>query len=287
MMQDRIHVVVDTISVANETPLRDDPRCHVLRLLARHGREEWWDGERTLEEMFAMVEKSGQLPGTSQPPVGVIHQLFSELARSGRKIIYIAVDSVLSGTFQTASMVAKQVMNEIKGADIRCVDGLTAACPLSGMALEVLRKADAGVEDMDELEAYAKDLALRTETYFTVRTLDYLQKGGRIGAVGALVGNILGIRPIVHLDKEGKLLIADKARTRKKVIQRMVEMACSHDPIEAIFVAHAVTPAEAEALAQQMRERYPEVPVMATSIGTVLAAHLGPGALGVFVRRRA
>ena len=174
-MQDKIHVVVDTIAVSNETPLKDDPRCHVLRLIARHGNEEWWDGDRSLEEMFAMVEKTGQLPGTSQPPVGYIHDFFAKIAEEGKKIIYIAVDSVLSGTYQTCCMVAKQVMKEIKGADIRVVDGLTAACPLSGMAMEVLRKADEGVEDMDELEAFARDCALRTETYFTVKTLDYLQ----------------------------------------------------------------------------------------------------------------
>lgn len=286
-MQDKIHVVVDTIAVSHETPLNDDPRCHVLRLITRHGNEEWWDGERSLEEMFAMVEKTGQLPGTSQPPVGYIHELFANLAKEGKKVIYIAVDSVLSGTYQTCCMVAKQVMSEIKGADIRCVDGLTAACPLSGMAMEVLRLIDSGVEDMDKLEAFARDCALRTETYFTVKTLDYLQKGGRIGAVGALVGNILGIRPIVHLDREGKLLIGDKARTRKKVLKRMVELACSHDPIEEIFVAHAVVEDEAQALAKEMQERYPGVPVMVTSIGTVLAAHLGPGAIGVFVRRKA
>ena len=78
-MQDKIHVVVDTIAVSNETPLKDDPRCHVLRLIARHGNEEWWDGDRSLEEMFAMVEKTGQLPGTSQPPVGYIHDFFSDI----------------------------------------------------------------------------------------------------------------------------------------------------------------------------------------------------------------
>ena len=138
-MQDKIHVVVDTIAVSHETPLKDDTRCHVLRLIARHGNEEWWDGDRSLEEMFAMVEKSGQLPGTSQPPVGYIHDFFSNLVQEGKKVICITVDSVLSGTYQTCCMVAKQVMKEVKGSDIRVVDGLTAACPLSGMAMAVGR----------------------------------------------------------------------------------------------------------------------------------------------------
>ena len=140
---------------------------------------------------------------------------------------------------------------------------------------------------MDELENYAKDLVARTETYFTVSTLDYLQKGGRIGAVGALVGNNLGVRPVIHLDREGRLMIADKVRTRKKILKRIIELACSHGPVEAIYVAHAVVPDEAEMLRQQMQEAYPGVPIIVTSIGTVLAAHLGPGCIGVFVRRKA
>ena len=114
-----------------------------------------------------------------------------------------------------------------------------------------------------------------------------MQKGGRIGAVGALIGSIFGIRPIVHLDKEGRLEVADKCRTRKKVMKRMVEMAAEKAPIEAIFVAHAEALADAEDLEKQMQELFPNVPTMLTGIGTVLAAHLGPGAIGVFVRRKA
>ena len=286
-MRDEIHVVVDSIAISGETPLKDDPRCHELRLIARHGKEEWRDGERSLEELFAMVEKDSTLPGTSQPPIGEILQLFTSLVQDGKKVLMVCVDSILSGTFQPCCVAAQQVMDENKGADIRVVDGRTAACPLSGVAMAVLEKVDAGVTDMDELENYAKDLVARTETYFTVSTLDFLQTGGRIGAVGALVGNILGVRPVIHLDREGRLMIADKVRTRKKILKRIIELACSHGPVEAIYVAHAVVPDEAEMLRQQMQEAYPGVPIIVTSIGTVLAAHLGPGCIGVFVRRKA
>lgn len=137
-MHDEIHVVVDSIAAADETPLKDDARCHVLRLIVRHGDLEWQDGERSLAQMFAMVEETGKLPGTSQPPIGAMLELFSDLSRAGKKVIMLTVDSVLSGTYQTACVAARQVMDEIKGADIRVIDSKTAACPISGIAMELL-----------------------------------------------------------------------------------------------------------------------------------------------------
>lgn len=282
-MRNDIHIVLDSIAVAEETSLRDDPRCHVVPLMVRHGELEWEDGEKSLAEMFALVEANGQLPKTSQPAIGKFLALFTELADAGKKVIVITLDAALSGTFQTASLAARQVMSEKPGVDIRVFDSLTAACPISGMAIEVFKYAESGA-NMDEIETYLKGLIQRTKTYFSVNTLDYLQKGGRIGAVGALVGNILGIRPIVHIDEDGELVVVDKQRTRKKIMQRMVELASANAPLEAIFIANADTPEDAQALQIAMNEQFPEIPVLITSIGTVLAAHLGPGVLGLFVR---
>lgn len=281
-----IHVVLDSISAAGETALKDDSRCHVLPLVVRHGELEWFDGERSLDEMFAMVEKTGKLPTTSQPPIGVILEIFTKLAQEGKKVIMLTVSSVLSGTYQTACLAARQVMDEVVGADIRVVDSKTAACPISGVAMEILEKTAAGMS-LDEAETMAVEMFARTETFFSVNTLDYLQKGGRIGAVGALLGSILGIRPIVHLKADGNLEVADKCRTRKKVLKRMIEMAAEKQPLEAIFIAHAAAQEDAESIKAEMENLFPGVPIMLTGIGTVLAAHLGPGVVGLFVRRRA
>lgn len=285
-MHDEIHVVVDSIAAADETVLKDDPRCHVLRLILRHGDHEWIDGDRPLADMFAMVEKTGKLPTTSQPPIGSIIELFTELAKAGKKVIMLTVDSVLSGTYQTCCLAARQVMDEVKGADIRIIDSKTAACPISGIAMEILEHTAEGM-DIDAAEKMACDMVARTDTFFSINTLDYLQKGGRIGAVGALIGNIFGIRPIVHIDKDGKLEVVDKCRTRKKVLKRIVELAAEKAPLEAIFVAHAEAEADAYEIKAQMEERFPGVPVMLTGIGAVLAAHLGPGVIGLFVRQQA
>lgn len=285
-MHDEIHVIVDSTAAADGTSLKDNPRAHVLRLIVRHEDLEWVDGERSLAQMFEMVEQSGKLPTTSQPAIGSIIEMFTELSASGKKVIMLAVNSVLSGTYQTACVAARQVMHDIKGADIRVIDSKTAACPISGIALEILKHTADGM-DIDAAEKMARDMVARTETFFSVNTLDYLQKGGRIGAVGALIGNIFGIRPIVHLDKDGRLEVADKCRTRKKVLKRMIELASEKAPLEAIFIAHAEADEDAENIKQQMQTLFPGVPIMLTGIGTVLAAHLGPGVIGIFVRQKA
>ncbi len=284
-MRDDVHIVLDSIAVSEETSLKDDPRCHVVKLIVGVGDEEWIDGDKSLKEMFSLVEKHDKLPKTSQPPVGQFLDLFTKLSQEGKKVIYIAVDSKLSGTYQTACMVAKEVNATVPGADVRVADGRTAGCPLSGMALATLAYAETGAS-MDEIEQYLFDVIRRTETFFSVETLDYLEKGGRIGAVGALVGNILGIRPIISLEKDGSLFIKDKCRTRKKILNRLIELGAAEAPIEAMYVAHAEAHEDAEYLKAQLLELFPDVPLILTGIGTVLAAHLGPGVIGVFVRKK-
>ena len=265
-MNNDIHIVLDSIASAAETPLAHDARCHILQLIFRHKAVEWRDGEKTPEETFKMVKESGELPKTSQPPVGEFLDLFTSLAEEGKKVIGIFVDSVLSGTYHTACMAARQVMQEIPGADI-------------------LKKSDEGA-GMDELEAFINGAIARTETCFSVNTLEYLQKGGRIGGVGALLGSLLGIRPVITLDKEGKLVVAAKCRTRSKVLNTMLEISSSHGELERICIAHEGAEKDAEYLYEEMTKRYPGVPVLMTGIGAVLATHLGPGCIGLFVRTK-
>lgn len=286
-MKDNIHIILDSVSAVQETDLLHDPRVHVIKLVVSHGNQEWLDGDKKLEEMFALVDSSGKLPSTSQPPIGQILDVYNGLVNQGKKIIFITLDSALSGTYQTACMAAQQVMNENKQADIRVIDSKTAAVPIVGFAEKLLKKIESGCEDMDELERYGNDLVKRTATYFSVNTLEYLRKGGRIGKASALIGSILGIRPILHLDKDGKVEVADKCRSRKKVLKRIVEIAHDEGELESIYVSNALAEEDALTIETELKAMNPGVPSMRSSIGTVLSAHLGPGVVGVFVTRKA
>lgn len=285
-MRDDIHIILDSISDVQDTDLMNNPRIHVLRLIARHGNEEWFDGDKSTAELFALVKKTGKLPTTSQPPIGYMIEMFTDLVSQGKKLIVINCDSVLSGTYQTCCTAARQVMDEVSGADIRVVDSKAAASSICGMAVEALKAADEG-KSLDEVEAYVHDMVKRTKTYFTLDTLEYLAKGGRIGAVGALLGSILGIRPIIHVLPDGNIIPFDKCRTRKKALKRLLEIADEQGPIEEIFIPNALVPEDAEYLRAEMAAKNPGVPIWITQIGTPLAAHLGPGAIGLFVRQKA
>lgn len=286
-MNENIHYILDSVSAVQETDFLNDPRVHVVRLVVRHGDEEWFDGDKTLEEMVHMIEASGVLPSTSQPPLGELLNLFTDLTKQGKKIIFVTLSSGLSGTYQTACMAAKQIMSEMSTADIRVIDGKTCAAPLIGTVQAIMAKADAGCDDMDELERYGNDVVARTATYFTVDDLEYLRKGGRIGKASALIGGILGIRPILIMDKDGKVAVVDKCRTRKKVLKRLVELSASEGELEAIYVCGALCDADVTWQRERMAELFPGIPILSTSIGTVLTAHLGPGTTGIFVRRKA
>lgn len=286
-MKDNIHMILDSVSCVTETNLINDPRIHLIRMIARLEGREWYDGDISAEETVTLIEETGKLPTTSQPPLGEILYVFNELAEAGKKLFFITVSSGLSGTYDTACLAAKQVMKAVPGADIRVIDSKNGGLLATDATRLLLEKIDAGCEDMDELEAYAKDLLSRGVAYFVVDTLDYLQKGGRIGRASALVGGLLGVRPILSLDEEGKVIPVDKRLSRKKVLQRLIELAASHTDLEKICVHGSMCEEDVQFVANQMAKLFPNVDVETCSLGTVLLIHLGPGVLGLFVRLKA
>ena len=285
-MHDDIHIVLDSVSDVRDTYLFDNPRIHELRLIVRHGAEEWYDGDKTLEEMFSMVDKTGELPTTSQPSIGSTMEVLRDLVQQGKKVIVINCDSILSGTYQSCCMAARDIMKEIKGSDIRVIDSKAASCAICGLAEGLLQKIEAGTT-MDEAEAFVYDMVKRTKLYFTIDSLEYLAKGGRIGAVGALLGSIFGIRPIIKVQPDGNIVSVDKCRTRKKALKRLLEFAEAEGEPEEIFAPCSLAAEDARYLEDEMAKKYPGVPILSTRIGTTIAAHLGPSAVGLFVRTKA
>ncbi len=285
-MHEDIHIVLDSVSDVRETALINNPRIHELRMIVRHGNEEWYDGDKPLEEMFKMVESTGELPTTSQPSVGETFELLRDLAQQGKKILVINCDSVLSGTYQSCCMVAREIMKEVKGSDIRVIDSKLASNAICGIAEKLLGKIEAGIT-MDEAEAHVMDMVKRTTIFFTIDSLEYLAKGGRIGSVSALLGSIFGIRPIIRVNPDGNIVSIDKCRTRKKALKRLIEFAEAEGEPEEIFTPYSMADADAKYLEEEMSQRFPGVPIRSGRIGTIIGTHLGPSAIGLFVRTKA
>ncbi len=283
-MQDEIHVILDSVSCVQETAFMNDPRVHMVPLITELGDLEWRDGTKTLEELVSLIEATGELPKTSQPPLGDILNLFVALAKEGKKAFFITLSSGISGTYQTACMAAEEVKHKYPDADIRVLDSLNAALPLTAVARDLLAKADAGCRDMDELERFAKEQLASIHTFFTVETLDYLIKGGRISKASGIIGGILGIRPILTFDEAGHIVALDKCRTRKKALLHCMDLACSCGKVEHIYVCGCFCQEDMEHMAAEMAARNPGATVELAPLGTVLLAHVGPGILGLLVR---
>lgn len=285
-MNNNIHMIVDSISCAMQTDLLSDERVHMLCISARMNGNEWTDGQISAEDMVALIKKEGKLPITSQPPLGEVIDLFTNLVRAGKKVMFITVSSGLSGTYQTAASAAKQVMKENPGSDIRVIDSKTGGLPVVDATRLVLAKADAGCDDMDVLEAYARDLVSRIKSFYAVETLEHLRIGGRIGRASALLGSFLGIRPILTLDSDGKVIPCDKVRSRKKVLKRIMDIANEQGELEAISVMGSICDDDIKYICSEMQLSHPGVPIASCQLPISLLIHLGPGVIAIFVRTK-
>lgn len=286
-VNNNIHMILDSISCVQQTKLLEDERVHLLCITARLNDQEWYDGDISTQELVDIIDREKKLPMTSQPPLGEVMDLFTRLVKDGKKVMFLTVSSGLSGTYQTALMAAKQVMKEVPGSDIRVIDTKTGGLPVSDAARLVLAKADAGCDNMDELEAYARDMVGRIRSFYAVDTLEHLRIGGRIGRASALIGSFLGIRPILSLDADGKVIPVDKVRTRKKVLKRIMEIANAEGELEYISVMGALCDEDRKYICDEMRAQHPNIPIETCEIGMVLTIHLGPGLIAIFVRKKA
>lgn len=198
----------------------------------------------------------------------------------GDGVVAVHISRGLSSTWEAARQAAAEV-----GDGVRVVDSAAAGMGLGYAALSAATTAAAG-GDLDAVYESAVSVSARVRSFIVVDRLDHLRRGGRIGAAAALLGTALAMKPVLHLS-EGKLVLAEKARTSTKALGKLVGAVASvaGERGVAVTVHHMQCPERAEVLASQIAERVPQVDgVDITPFGAVLGAHVGPGALGVVVR---
>jgi len=243
-------------------------------------------GERTYkegldlsyEQFYQMLAQAKNLPTTSQPAVGEFYELYSKLVQDGSEVISIHISSKLSGTIDSALMACK----ELPEASISVVDSLSTAVGLELMVIAAAEAVAAG-QSRAEVVAMLEQMVRETRLFFVVDTLEYLQKGGRIGGAAALVGTLLNVKPILHL-KDGRIEPLSKVRTKRKAVKEllglMVEEMGSEEPVR-IAVGHAVALKEGQSLLEKAQSRLNCTVSYLAQIGPVIGTHTGPGALGL------
>ncbi|HEY1359471.1 MAG TPA: DegV family protein [Thermoleophilaceae bacterium] len=277
-------VAVVTDSTANLPP----------ELIEKHGLEVVplyivFGGDRTVREteitdypaFFEELRQAESLPTTSQPSVGDFATVYEPLLAEGREIVSVHISAGLSGTAESARQAAQGLEREGKGGErVRVIDSRTVAGGLGLMCLAAATAATGGA-DAAAVEQRVEEARGELKMWFALDTLEFLKRGGRIGAASAWIGSTLKVKPILTVESE--MAPVERVRTSSRMFERMVDYARQrHDSgADGWAVQHINAPEQAGRLVERCREVFGCEPVMVSEIGPVLSAHTGPGLLGV------
>ena len=272
-----ICVVTDsTADIPSET--LDELGISVVPLKVIFGDEEFIDGvTMQAPEFYERLVADNVFPTTSQPSPGEFMDVYTKLLEQHDGIVSIHISAELSGTIDSANEACTQM--GVAGNAVRVIDSRSASMGIGLVVLEAARAARAG-DDLDSVASLAEGLVPRSGVIFLLDTLEYLRKGGRIGAASAFLGTLLRFRPLLHLD-EGIVKPLERPRSRRKGIERMTAHIAGLGTLTSAAVIAANDPVGSSDLADAISEYVPgEVPAMST-IGPVIGAHAGPGVIGV------
>jgi DegV family protein with EDD domain len=251
---------------------------HVIPLIVIFGEEMLLDVvEIDISEFHRRLSEGPIHPSTTQPNPEDFTALYDKLANEYDGIVAILISSELSGTVNSA-LVAKDSFDRIP---VRVIDSRSTSMGLGLAVLAAAEKAAAG-QSIDEVEAAAQEACSNVKVLFVVDTLEYLHKGGRIGGASRFLGTALGLKPLLHLN-DGHVDALEKIRTKRKAIDRMLELAGEYingKPVH-IAVIHAAAPEEAEALKLRVMNRFNCIDSYVTDLSPAIATHAGPGTLGI------
>jgi DegV family protein with EDD domain len=271
-------IVLDSTADFPEAPQRF-PNWRVVPLYVRFGDESFRDYvELGPDEFYARLRSSPVMPSTSQPTPRDFGAVYDGLG--GYERVYsLHIAGKLSGTVESARLAASEF-----GERIRVVDTDTASAAVAILGLAIQRRLERGTTD-EEVEALAERHRRESELIFTLDTLDYLARGGRIGRAAAWAGELLNVKPILTI-RAGEVIPLKRVRGNRRAFQEFVaafESGSAQGPGLRAAIAHADAPERAEALQELVRRTRPQAQLdLVTKLGPVVGTHAGPGTVGLF-----
>jgi DegV family protein with EDD domain len=270
-------IVLDSTADFPEAPQRF-ANWRVVPLYVLFGDESYRDYvELAPDEFYARLRTAPELPTTSQPTPADFLETYEQL--EGYERIYsIHISSVLSGTYQSARNAAAEL-----GDKVRVVDSESASAAIAMLGLAFQRRLDRGTTD-DELDALTERYKKEAGLIFTVDTLEFLRRGGRIGRASAWAGQLLHVKPILTIERE--VVPLKRVRGNQKAMQEFVNAFTTETQESStlkVGIAHADAPERAEQLRKMVRNERPEAEIeIVTTLGAVVGTHAGPGTVGFF-----
>ena len=274
-----VHIVTD--STADISPnLARELGVTVVPLSVIFGDEVFKEGVQIGHDLFYdKLIRSKVLPTTSAPSVGDFLEAYEPLLSGKDEIVSIHISSKLSATFNNACQAAEQLAG--KGARIEIIDSQLVSLGMSFVVAAAARAA-AGGAAVGDIKTIAEGMIPRVRILVVLDTLEYVRRGGRIGRARAFLGNMLRVKPILHI-RDGEVHPGERVRTKAQAHDRIFQSATSYPRVAEAGVAYSTNPQDAEEMSKRLREAMPGVTVSRARLGPVIGVHAGPGVLGVGV----
>ncbi len=228
--------------------------------------------------------RAGSACSTTQVNAHEFKIFFEPYLKEGTDIMYIAFSSGLSGTYQSAIMAKEELLEKYPERKIAIVDSLSASMGEALLVYHAVQQKRAGL-NIEQLEKWIIDNRLRLCHWFTVDDLHHLKRGGRVSAAAAVVGTMLAIKPVLHVDDEGHLIPVAKVRGRRQSLDALVkqmEDTAINPKHQTVFISHGDCLEDAQYVAKQIKAKFDTKDIHIGFIGPVIGSHSGPGTVALF-----
>lgn len=230
--------------------------------------------------------RNGSLPTTAQVNPENARKLIEPYLKEGRDVLHIAFSSGLSGSYNSARIAAEELKEEYPERKIIVVDSLAASLGQGLLVYLAQMRKEAG-EDMEAVAKWAEENRNHIVHLFTVDDLDHLYRGGRVSKTTAVLGGMLNIKPVMHVDDNGKLIPIGKVRGRKKALLELVKLmddkiGSYKNTCDTIFISHGDCQDEAQFVVDKVKEKYQIKTVVMNHVCATIGAHSGPGTVALF-----
>lgn len=249
------------------------------------GKDYSGDEELDIKEFYDKM-RNGLMPTTSQINPTQAKSKFEEYLKNGYDVLHISFSSGLSGSYNNTRIASIELNDEYKKNKVVVVDSLSVSLGEGLLVNKAVELRNEG-KSIDEVAMWLEENKLKVCQYFTVDDLNHLYRGGRVSRATAILGSVIGVKPIIHVDNEGKLIPIAKVRGRKqsltKLIDNMEKTIGSYKPEnKTVFISHGDAYEEAVALGERIKEKFGVESIMISPIGAIIGSHSGPGTVAIF-----
>lgn len=271
------NVRIVTDSLADIPPaLAKELEITQVPCIVRFGDQEFRDRvDLTSAEFYKRLVASNALPTTSQPATGVFQEIYTGIARETNAILAIHTVASLSGIFNASRIAAESIPN----VKIELIDSKQTTMALGWLVILAARAAREG-HSLPDIKALVEDAIPRVHVIGALDTLEYAQRGGRLGKGQALVGTLLHVKPLISI-VDGEVVPVENTRSQKRALERLVEIVLGSGPIQEIAVIHAAGEELAQKVKRMLAATLREDQIVMTETGPVLGTHVGPNTVGI------